>query len=57
MGGRHRVNRDLRALAALRRSEFEAYAREPAPPDRFETRSPLGEPGAAGPGRRPGAAR
>lgn len=29
---------DLRALAALRRREFEGYERAPAPDDRFETR-------------------
>ena len=28
---------DMRALAALRRREFESYEREPAPDDRFET--------------------
>jgi rifampicin phosphotransferase len=31
------VRRDLRALAASRRRDFDAYRREPAPPDRFET--------------------
>jgi rifampicin phosphotransferase len=31
------VTGDLRALVRQRRSEFEEYAREPAPPDRFET--------------------
>lgn len=29
---------DLRGLAAVRKAEFERYRREPAPPDRFETR-------------------
>jgi phosphohistidine swiveling domain-containing protein len=32
-----RVRRDLRSLAASRRREFDAYRREPPPPDRFET--------------------
>jgi pyruvate,water dikinase len=32
------VTADLAALVRLRRAEFEAYARGPAPPDRFETR-------------------
>ena len=34
------VTADLRALAALRKAEFAAYERAPAPPDRFETRGP-----------------
>ncbi|HEX6368879.1 MAG TPA: PEP/pyruvate-binding domain-containing protein [Longimicrobium sp.] len=34
---------DLRALAALRRREFAAHERAPAPPDRFETRGPPGD--------------
>jgi pyruvate,water dikinase len=34
------VSADLRALARLRRAEFAAYERAPAPPDRFETRGP-----------------
>lgn len=34
------ATRDLRRLIALRRAEFEAFAREPAPPDRFETFGP-----------------
>jgi pyruvate,water dikinase len=34
------VARDLRAVVALRRAEFEAYAKGPAPPDRFETTGP-----------------
>jgi rifampicin phosphotransferase len=34
------VTGDLRALASLRRAEFAAYERAPAPPDRFETRGP-----------------
>jgi rifampicin phosphotransferase len=34
------VTADLRALASLRRTEFTAYERAPAPPDRFETRGP-----------------
>jgi pyruvate,water dikinase len=37
------VTRDLRALTALRRAEFEAFAREPAPPDRFETTGALAD--------------
>lgn len=37
------VTADLRALAALRRAEFAAYERAPAPPDRFETRGPPAE--------------
>ena len=37
------VTRDLRSLARQRRSEFEAYAREPAPPERFETFGSLEE--------------
>jgi pyruvate,water dikinase len=37
------VTSDLLGLAARRRAEFEAYAREPAPPDRFETWGPPGE--------------
>ena len=37
------VTRDLRRLAGQRRAEFEAYAREPAPPERFETFGPLEE--------------
>jgi pyruvate,water dikinase len=32
------VTADLRSLAKLRRAEFVAYERAPAPPDRFETR-------------------
>jgi pyruvate,water dikinase len=36
------ATRDLRALTALRRAEFEAFARDPAPPDRFETFGPPG---------------
>jgi rifampicin phosphotransferase len=32
--------RDLRALTGLRRAEFEQFARDPAPPDRFETFGP-----------------
>jgi pyruvate,water dikinase len=32
------TSRDLRALVALRRREFDGYAAEPAPPSRFETR-------------------
>jgi rifampicin phosphotransferase len=45
------VTADLRALAALRRREFDAYAREPALPERFETFGPPGEvpPAATGP--------
>jgi pyruvate,water dikinase len=35
------VTRDLNALARQRRAEFEVYAREPAPPERFETFGPL----------------
>lgn len=31
------VTLDLRGLVVLRRAEFEQYAQEPAPPDRFET--------------------
>jgi phosphohistidine swiveling domain-containing protein len=31
------VTHDLRSLAASRRQEFDAYRREPPPPDRFET--------------------
>jgi pyruvate,water dikinase len=34
------VTAELRPLVALRRAEFEAYERAPAPPDRFETRGP-----------------
>ncbi|HEX6042628.1 PEP/pyruvate-binding domain-containing protein [Longimicrobium sp.] len=34
------VTTDLRALAALRKAEFAAYERAPAPPDRFETHGP-----------------
>lgn len=34
------VTADPRALARLRRAEFAAYERAPAPPDRFETRGP-----------------
>jgi rifampicin phosphotransferase len=37
------VTADLRGLATLRRAEFAAYERAPAPPDRFETRGPPGE--------------
>ncbi|HWK88585.1 MAG TPA: PEP-utilizing enzyme, partial [Longimicrobium sp.] len=37
------VTTDLRALSALRRAEFAAYERAPAPPDRFETRGPPAE--------------
>ena len=37
---------DLRTLTAERRAQFESWARESAPPDRFETR---GAPGAWGP--------
>jgi pyruvate,water dikinase len=40
---------DLRALAAARRREFDAYRAAPPPPDRFETR------GALAPGRGPAA--
>jgi rifampicin phosphotransferase len=32
---------DLKSLVALRRAEFEDYARMPAPADRFETRGPV----------------
>jgi pyruvate,water dikinase len=32
---------DLRSLVAPRRTEFEAYAKGPAPPDRFETFAPV----------------
>lgn len=32
------TSHDLRALAAVRRAEFEGYATGPAPPDRFTTR-------------------
>ncbi len=32
------VSADLRGLVAARRAEFDAYRREPAPADRFETR-------------------
>jgi len=31
------VRHDLRSLAASRRREFDAYRREPPPPDRFES--------------------
>jgi len=34
------VTAELRSLVALRRAEFDAYERAPAPPDRFETRGP-----------------
>ena len=37
------VTADLRGLAALRKAEFAAYERAPAPPDRFETRGPPSE--------------
>ncbi|HYW10761.1 MAG TPA: PEP/pyruvate-binding domain-containing protein [Longimicrobium sp.] len=37
------VTGDLRALTALRKAEFAAYERAPAPPDRFETRGPPAE--------------
>jgi len=37
------VTAELRALAALRRAEFAAHERAPAPPDRFETRGPPAE--------------
>lgn len=37
------VTTDLRGLAALRRAEFAAYERMPAPPDRFETLGPPAE--------------
>jgi rifampicin phosphotransferase len=37
------VTGDLRALTSLRRAEFAAYERAPAPPDRFETRGPPAE--------------
>jgi pyruvate,water dikinase len=37
------VTSDLRALVARRRAEFETYAREPGPPDRFETWGPPGQ--------------
>lgn len=37
------VTTDLRGLAALRKAEFAAYERAPAPPDRFETRGPPSE--------------
>jgi len=32
---------DLRALATVRKQEFEAYKNGPAPPERFETRGPV----------------
>jgi pyruvate,water dikinase len=44
------VDSDLRALAALRRREFEEYERGPAPPDRFITNGP---PATAAPGGEP----
>ena len=34
------ATRDLRGLIALRRAEFEEFARTPAPPERFETFGP-----------------
>lgn len=34
---------DLRALVRLRRAEFAAFAREPAPPDRLETDGPVAQ--------------
>jgi phosphohistidine swiveling domain-containing protein len=37
------VTGDLRALTSLRKAEFAAYERAPAPPDRFETRGPPAE--------------
>jgi phosphohistidine swiveling domain-containing protein len=37
------VTGDLRALTTLRKAEFAAYERAPAPPDRFETRGPPAE--------------
>jgi len=36
------TTRDLAALTATRRQEFEAYRAAPAPPDRFETRGMVG---------------
>lgn len=37
------VSTDLRGIAALRKAEFAAYERAPAPPDRFETHGPPSE--------------
>lgn len=37
------VTADLRSLTKLRRAEFAAYERAPAPPDRFETRGPAAD--------------
>ncbi|MFN0098012.1 MAG: PEP/pyruvate-binding domain-containing protein [Gemmatimonadaceae bacterium] len=37
------TTQDLRALVALRRSEYARYASEPAPPDRFTTRGMPGD--------------
>jgi pyruvate,water dikinase len=48
---------NLRALAALRRREFAAFATQPAPPDRFETRGIVYEndtPSTADPAAEPG---
>ena len=37
------ASRDLKALTALRRAEFARYREMAPPPDRFETRGPVGE--------------
>jgi rifampicin phosphotransferase len=43
------VTADLRALVSLRRMEFDAWTKAPAPPDRFETLGPPDENGIAAP--------